>query len=106
LFVNVSYPHWYDPAMAKRCSGRLVVVGFVEAWQYRICIRIRNPLEEHEDAPRVILASRVASPDLAVAVNVDVDVAGPDGLAAPRNTKYCSTRSGVALRDRPIRRSR
>lgn len=95
--------------MAKRCSGRLVVGGFVEVWRYRTCIRIRNSLEGHKDAPRVILASRVASPDLAVTVDVDVDVAGPDGLATPRNTKYClycSTRSGVALRDRPIRRSR
>ena len=72
---------WRSGAVAGRSRG-----GVVEVWRYRTCIRIRNSLEGHEDAPRVILASRVASPDLAV----DVGVAGPDGLATPRNTKYCS----------------
>jgi hypothetical protein len=81
----------------------------VEVWQCRICIRIRNSLEGNEDAPRVILASRVASPDLAVAVtvavdvDVRVDVAGPDGLAAPRNTRSGVPRFGTV---QSIRRSR
>jgi hypothetical protein len=52
----------------------LVVGGVAEVWQCRTCIRIRNSLAGNEDAPRVILASRIASPDLAVAVAVDVEM--------------------------------